>query len=367
MDLYKTIIRPVLFRTDPERIHNFSISTGEKLGHFQPVISSLHSMFCVKDERLKTTVCDMDFSNPTGLAAGYDKSGNAIPFLESFGFGHVEIGSVSAQSSSGNPKPRLFRLPKDNALLVHYGLQNEGADVIAERLKRIKHRNPLGINIVKTNNGINASVDSEADILQDYIKSTLLLRDKADYLTYNMSCPNTEMGRDFFADKRHILDFLLALRELNIKCPVFLKISPVGGVATIEKYLEAVDGFDFISGFIFNLPPGKMVPLKTSKEIWQNLPGAVSGKPVESMLNICIAEMYQRMDRSRYHIIGVGGIFSAGDAYLKIRLGCSLVQLLTGFVYGGPALVKRINRGLVELVEKDGFGNIAEAVGTAYL
>lgn len=367
MDLYKTVIRPLLFKTDPEKIHNFSISTGERLGYFQPVNSSLNSMFEVNRECLKCTVCGIEFSNPIGLAAGYDKSGNAVPFLESFGFSHTEIGSVSAESSIGNPKPRLFRLPADNALVVHYGLQNDGAEHIAKRLKSTKHKNPLGINIVKTNKGIQAPSESEADILADYTKSTVLLKDHADYLTYNMSCPNTEMGRDFFADKKHIISFLSALKEVNIKCPVFLKISPLGGVETIERYLESVDGFDFISGFIFNLPPGKMVPLKTSKTVWGNMPGAVSGKPVELILNECISEMYKRMDNTRYHLIGAGGVFTAEDAYLKIRLGCSLVQLLTGLVYGGPFVVKRINKGIEKLLEKDGFKNVSEAVGSASL
>jgi dihydroorotate dehydrogenase (fumarate)/dihydroorotate dehydrogenase len=366
MSLYKSIIRPVLFKTNPEKIHNFSISTGEKLGQIKPLVSALHSHYQVKDERLKSTICGIDFSNPVGLAAGYDKSGNAVPFLESLGYSHVEIGSVSAESSKGNPKPRLFRLPEDHALVVHYGLQNDGAGVIANRLSQIKRKCALGINIVKTNKGINALAESENDILEDYMKSSLLLKDHADYLTFNMSCPNTEMGRDFFGEKKHIVRFLSMLKEMELKCPVFLKISPVGGVETIERYLEAVEGFIFVSGFIFNLPPGKMVPLKTPKVIWEKMPGAVSGKPVETMLNSSIIEMYKRMDKSKYRLIGAGGIFTAEDAYLKIKLGCSLVQLLTGMVYNGPAVVKRINRGLLHFMEKDGLKNISEAVGTSH-
>jgi dihydroorotate dehydrogenase len=366
VNIYNSIIRPVLFKTDPEKIHDFLISTGKKFGSISPIISALHSVYNFSDDRLKSTVCGIDFKNPIGLAAGYDKSGQAIPFLESFGFSHIEIGSVSAEISTGNPKPRLFRLPDDNAMIVHYGLQNDGAEVVATRLNQLDHKCPLGINIVKTNRGIEAPSESEYEIFNDYKKSTELLKDFGNYLTFNMSCPNTEMGRDYFADKKNIRRFLTMLSDIDINCPVFLKISPVGGIATIEKYLEAVNGIDFISGFIFNLPPGKKVPLKTPEKIWKQMPGAVSGKPVESLINYSISEMYKRMDSSKYIIIGAGGIFTAEDAFTKIKLGASLVQLLTGMVYTGPSIVKQINKGLIKLLDSEGIKNIQEAVGTVH-
>jgi dihydroorotate dehydrogenase (fumarate)/dihydroorotate dehydrogenase len=365
MNIYNSIIRPLLFKIDPEVIHNFSIALGEKLGHLDPIINLLHSIYNVEDSRLESKIDGILFKNPIGLAAGYDKSGRSIRFLESLGFSHIEIGSVSAEISIGNPKPRLFRLPEDKALVVHYGLQNDGAEAVARRLNRAKQKRPLGINIVKTNRGINAPPDNEDAILEDYEKSALLLKDNGDYLTFNMSCPNTEMGRDYFADKEHIVRFLSVLSDINFKCPVFLKISPVGGIETIEKYLETADGFDFVSGFIFNLPPGKSVPLMTSEKVWKQLPGAISGKPVESLINYSIGEMYKRMDRSKYSIIGAGGVFSAEDAFTKITLGSSLVQLLSSMVYNGPSVVKKINEGLIQLLEVEGFNDITEAVGTA--
>jgi len=301
-----------------------------------------------------------------GLAAGYDKSGEAIPFLESLGFGHIEIGSVSADPSSGNPKPRLFRLPQDKAVVVHYGLQNHGSEIIAQRLSHTKHRYPLGINIVKTNRGIDAPSDTENDILTDYIRSINQLKNCADYLTLNLSCPNTEMGRDFFAEKIHIVRFIDALNKLDIPCPVFLKISPLGGIQAIEEMLEAVDHATFVSGFTFNLPSGKVVPLSTPESVWQNMPGAIAGKPVESFLNTCIAELYRRLDKNRYHIIASGGVSSAQDAYRKIQLGASLVQFLSSLVYEGPGIVRRINTDLCGLLKRDGFKTISEAVGTGH-
>lgn len=365
MNFYQSIVRPLLFQTDPEKIHNFSISAGQKLGKIKPIISALDSHFHVTDEKLHQKISGLNFENPIGLAAGYDKSGHAIPFLESLGFSHLEIGSVSAESSAGNPKPRLFRLPKDEAIIVYYGLQNDGAEAITNYLETIQHNYPLGINIVKTNKGIVRPCDTEQEILNDYRKSTLLLKKHAQYLTYNMSCPNTEMGRDHFADKKHIFHFLQMLAEIKPACPVFLKISPMGGVENIEKYLGACNDFDFVSGFIFNLPPGKKVPLITPQTTWENWPGAVSGKPVTAFLNNCLSEMYQRMDKKRYTLISAGGVFSAEDAYAKIKRGASLVQLLTGMIYQGPSVVKKINNDLIKLLEADGFKHISEAVGTA--
>ena len=304
------------------------------------------------------------FTNPLGLAAGFDKSGRAIGALGALGFGHLEIGSVSADPSEGNPKPRLFRLPQDRAIVVHYGLQNDGAEAIAARLANKKLPIPLGINIVKTNRGINAAPDPDDEIIADYVRSVQTLKDLGDYLCLNLSCPNTEMGRDFFSDQQNTVRLLKALSELSIRCPVFLKVSPLGGIRAIEELLAAVEGVDFVSGFVFNLPAGKPDNLVTPPHLVARMPGAVSGKPVERLINECIREMYRRMDGSRYRIIGAGGVFSAEDAYHKIRLGASLVQLLTAMIYEGPGAVKRINQGLCELLERDGFSNVTEAVGT---
>ena len=363
MNIYRNIIRPILFQCDPERAHELAIQSGRLLSH-RPFPSLISKYYTITDPRLATEVCGLHFPNPIGLAAGYDKSGEAIPFLESLGFGHIEIGSISAELSQGNPRPRLFRLPKDQAVIVHYGLQNQGAETIAHHLTHLRHKHPLGLNIVKTNRGMTALPDSENDILSDYLASVRLLKDKADYLTLNLSCPNTEMGRDFFADREQIIRFLQTLCDEDIGCPVFLKISPLGGIPYIETVLEAVEGFNFISGFVFNLAPGKTVPLKTTPQTWQTMPGAVAGRPVKEQMNTCIKELYRRMNQNRYHIIGVGGVFTAQDAYDKIQLGASLVQLLTGLIFEGPSIVRHINEGLCRLLERDGFSSISRAVGT---
>jgi dihydroorotate dehydrogenase len=366
MGIYRRIVRPILFRCDPEWVHERTIRLGRLVGDLRPLRSALAALHGVRDPRLRTEVCGLAFSNPIGLAAGYDKNGRAIPVMEALGFGHVEIGSVSADPSPGNPSPRLWRLPEDRGLCVYYGLPNEGAEAVAARLGRIERSVPLGVNIVATNRGIDARPVSEDVIVADYARSVRALHDHADYLCLNLSCPNTGTGRDHFCEPVRVRRLLDALAGLTIRRPVFLKVSPLGGVAAIEGLLDAVEGLDFVSGFSFNLPPGLPAGLRTLGASPASMRGAVAGKPVEGLINACIGELYHRMDRRRYRIIGVGGVFSAEDAYEKIRLGASLVQLMTGLIYEGPGLVRRINEGLCRLLQRDGLSHVAEAVGSAH-
>ena len=305
----------------------------------------------------------MMFENPVGLAAGYDKSGRSVDGLSSLGFGHIEVGSVSIDPSIGNPKPRLFRLPEDEAVIVHYGLQNDGAQVVRDRLINRKTSVPIGVNIVKTNRGIDAPPDGSEDIIDEYVRAVKMLHDCADYLTLNLSCPNTEDGRDFFAQHVQTRVLLETLGELELRAPIFLKVSPLGGIPAVEHLLEAVDPFAFVRGFIFNLMPCVQAVLRSSERVWGDLPGALAGQPVKKQMNACIRNLYERMDSDRYRIIGVGGVATAEDAYQKIKLGASLVQLLTSLVYEGPGAVKHINEGLIELMERDGVENLADAVG----
>jgi dihydroorotate dehydrogenase (fumarate)/dihydroorotate dehydrogenase len=364
--LYQKILRPVLFRFDAEWVHDHAIWASELAGSIAP-IRALTDRFCrFSDERLVTEVAGIRFSNPVGLAAGYDKSGRAIAMMAAMGFGFVEIGSVSAFPSAGNPKPRLWRFVSDRAICVHYGLPNDGAEVVASRLAGKSWTVPLGINIVKTNRGIQAPADCAETIFDDYVRSITLLMNSATYLSLNLSCPNTEMGRDFFSDPGSVTELLTRLSGLAIPCPVFLKISPVGGVPAIERLLEAVDPFRFIAGFMFNLPPAKPPGLRTPRSVWESIPGAVAGEPAREPLDECLRQLYLRMDRKRYRLMAAGGVFSAEDAYRKICLGASLVQLMTGLIYEGPTLVATINRGLCRLLQRDGFSNVAQAVGTAH-
>lgn len=363
MSLYTKVIRPALFQLDPERVHHATVQACGVAGATAVGRGILRRAFTYCDPRLESVVAGMHLANPVGLAAGWDKSGVGAAGASCLGFGFYEIGSVSADLSHGNPKPRLFRLPRDQAVIVHYGLQNDGAHVVARRVGSIRMPIPLGINIVKTNRGIDAPPEGEDEVFEDYLRSTRVLKEAADYLVYNLSCPNTETGRGFFEEPGRLRQFLTLLEAEQIRRPVLLKISPLGGGEALDRVLEEAAGCELVSGFMLNLPPGKVVPLRTPEKAWRDLPGAVAGRPVEALINDRLAELYRRIDRRRHSIIAAGGVFSAEDAYRKIRLGAGAVQVLTGMIYEGPGLIARINRGLSALLERDGLANIEEAVG----
>lgn len=360
MGLYTGIARPLLFRLEAERAHRLALAAAAALA---PLAGPLRHLVGVDDPRLALDVAGLHFPNPLGLAAGFDKSGTGIAVLSALGFGAIEIGSVSVDPSRGNPQPRLFRLPDDRAILVHYGLPNDGIPAIAARLQQTRLPVPLGINIVKTNRGRGTPPETAEQIIAEYTEGVRLMAPCADYLMLNLSCPNTEDGRDFFAEAGNLRTCLSALANLALPCPVFLKVSPLGGIATIERLLEAAEPHDFVSGFMFNLPPVKPEGLTTPPAVWRDRPGAVAGPPAAALAETCIRETYRRMNRQRYAIVGAGGIGSAADAYAKIRMGCSLVQMLTALVYEGPLVVRRILTGLALLLERDGFAHVADAVG----
>src|SRR6266481_6826585 len=294
MTAYSKFIRPLTFRLDPETAHHLAIAAGVRLGW---AAGAMRAATRIDDDRLAIDVAGLHFLNPVGLAAGFDKSGSAISALAGLGFGSIEIGSVSLDPSSGNPKPRLWRLPDDNAIIVHYGLPNDGTEVIARRLARIRLPVPLGINLVVTNRGPGAAPLKADQIIGEYVAAAKVMAPHADYLMFNLSCPNTVDGRDFFADAGHLDACLAALGDVNLRLPVFLKVSPLGGIAAIERVLAAADGCDFVSGFMLNLPPAKPEGMRTSQELLREMPGAVSGPPSSRRADFCIRETFRRMDR----------------------------------------------------------------------
>lgn len=365
MSLYSTLIRPLLFQLNAETAHHGTIEACRIAGALPFVPQITRACLEFKAPELQCEVAGLQFDHPIGLAAGWDKSARALHMLDNLGFSFAEIGSISSQPSHGNPKPRLFRLPQDKAIIVNYGLPNEGADVIAPRLAANRMRIPLGVNIVKTNYGPSAPASSDDAILADYERSVSLVHRHAGYLMLNLSCPNAAGGKDFFAQPGNITRLLQLLKPLNIACSVFLKVSPRDDPAEHERLLAEADAFEFVRGFSFNLPPGKPVTLRltTPRNKWEHPPGAVSGKPVEDLINRCIAGLATRMNRQRHIIIGTGGVFTAADAYRKLRLGASLVQIYTALIYEGPGVISRINQGLCRQLAMDGFKNVSEAVG----
>ena len=361
MGFYSSVVRPLAFRLEAERAHHFAIALGAGTAWVAP---ALRPLLAIKEPRLEIQVAGLQFAHPIGLAAGFDKSGEAVATLASLGFGSVEIGSISIDPSNGNPKPRLWRLPEDGALLVHYGMQNDGAQAVAERVRGLRLPVPLGINIAVTNRGPSAPPLDPDAIVGEYVGAARELAPHADYLMLNLSCPNTADGRDFFLDQRNLSNCLAALAALDLRVPVFAKVSSLGGIDAVERVLSAAGNHCFVSGFMFNQPPGRPPTLRTPEATWRGLPGTVSGVPDSYRLaEFCTAECYRRMDRKRHVLIAAGAVTTAEAAYAKIRGGASLVQLFTGLVYEGPLLARRVARGLVRLLERDGFANVGEAVG----
>ena len=360
--LYKKLIRPLLFIGDPENTHERTLTLLSKI---TPLEGVLEQIFAVQDSRLRVKIDALTFPNPVGLAGGFDKNGIAIRTIAGFGFGFMEIGAVTALAQPGNPKPRLYRLPEDHALINRLGFNNEGADAIARRLQALRQSGkplkiPLGINLGRSK--IVETKDAVADFLSAFEKLFSL----GDFFTLNVSSPNTPQLRDL--QERNLLRGLLqAIQEKNRSLaareripakPVLVKIAPDMEFSQADDIVEVALA-EKISGLIAtNATAFLRETLKSgSKE-----PGGLSGKPLKSLATSFVRHLYCAVG-GKLPIIGVGGIFSAEDAYEKIKAGATAVQIYTGFIYEGPAAVKRINEGLIRLMERDGYGSIAQAVG----
>jgi dihydroorotate dehydrogenase len=350
MRVYRSLVRPLLFRLDPERAHDLAVRAAELASRSRLVCRTLAARRV--DPRLGVEVAGLRFATPVGLAAGFDKSARAVPLLSSLGFGHVEIGSVSADPSAGNARPRLFRLPDERAIAVAYGVPNDGAERVAERLAGPRPPVPLGVNVVSTNRGAASAVEPDEAVIGDYVDTVARLQSYADYLCLNLSCPNTRDGRGFFADRARLRALLDRLSETGVRRPLFIKVAPFADVRELETLLEVVEGAPFVAGFSVNLPPGTRPDVR----------GAVSGPPARAAAERTVAELYAS---GSHAVIGSGGIFTAEDAYRMIGLGASLVQIYTALVYEGPGVIRRIIERLAELAERDGLRSIGEAVGQA--
>ena len=368
MDLYRSLVRPVLFCLDAELSHRTTVAACRRLGRAAFVRDALQRRFAVSDPRLRTTVAGIAFPGPVGLAAGFDKNAEATEITSRLGFGFVEIGSVSEHPSAGNPeRPRLWRLPADEGLRIHYGCPNDGAATVAARIRASKIAVPLGVNLVETNTGIVASAERVAE---EIVSTMCRFIGIADYIAINLSCPN--MPGDscgLFANADSLRRLLQACARPGLP-PIFLKITPPGDPAdprTIDPILEAVDPFAFVKGFILNIPNrNPKGTLRTPAAALDRMRGGITGPSLRQPSNAAIRGWYARIDRTRHLLIGVGGIASAADAYEMIRQGASLVQLYTALVYRGPGLVGQINEGLCHLMARDGLRHIGEAVGAGH-
>ncbi len=352
--LYKTILRPILFLNDPEVVHNRMVRLGIFLGRYRLKKKIVSALFFYSDKSLEQNILGINFKNPIGLAAGFDKNAKLVDILPSVGFGFMEVGSITGEPCEGNPKPRLWRVKKSKGIVVYYGLMNDGCERISARLKDKKFDIPLGVSIAKTNN--KETAETEAGI-NDYLKAYKTMGEVGDYATINISCPNA-FGGEPFTDPVKLEKLFKKIFDILKKKPVFLKFSPDLDEFEIDTILEVCKKYP-VDGFICSNSTKKRMNISD-----ENLPekGGISGKPMEGLANKQISYIYQKTGR-KYVIIGCGGVFSAEDAYKKIKLGASLVQLISGMIYEGPQLIGDINKGLKRLLINDGFTNISQAIG----
>lgn len=354
--LYRQIARRILFGMDPEDAH---LRTMRLLSIGSPAFSLAAPMLRVADPRLGVSAFGLDFPNPVGLAAGLDKHAEAVGAWPRIGLGFVELGTVTPRPQSGNPRPRLFRLVEDRALVNRMGFNSAGAQAVAAHLARAGRPGiPVGINVGKNRDTPN---DTAAE---DYRSAIRTLLPHADYFVINVSSPNTAGLRDLQrpAAIRDLIATAIAAarREDGHRVPVLVKISPDQDDAALQDTVDAIrtSGADGI------IATNTTVSREGLRSAHAGETGGLSGAPVRQRANAVCRRIYEATGGS-LPIVGVGGIFSADDAYERIRSGATLVQIYTALIYEGPALVARINRGLLRLMERDGVSRIADAVGRA--
>ena len=336
--MYKQLIRPILFFFDPEKVHYFTFSAIRIFSKIPGFSSLFRVLYEVKDSRLETEVFGLKFKNPVGLAAGFDKNAVLYKELSNFGFGFIEIGTLTPKAQDGNPKKRLFRLKEDSAIINRMGFNNGGVE---EAVLRLKKNNGvlIGGNIGKNKVTPNEEATSDYEICFD------ALFDYVDYFVVNVSSPNTPNLRAL-QDKEPLTQLLQTLQNKNLakpkQKPILLKIAPD---LTDEQLLDIIDIVNEtkIAGVIATNTTLSREGLQSENKIEA---GGLSGKPLEKRATEVIRFLSEKSNKS-FPIIGVGGIHSAEDAIEKLEAGASLVQLYTGFIYEGPALVKAINKAIL--------------------
>jgi dihydroorotate dehydrogenase len=363
LSIYRSIVRPILFRLPPESVHEFalgclSFALGTATARHYAIRQFQREPF----GKLKRF--GLEFRNPVGLAAGFDKNGTAAQALAALGFGSIEVGSVTSEAQPGNPRPRLFRLPQDRALINRAGFNNCGATQLAEHIRRRRPECVLGVNIGKSR-----SVPIE-DAIPDYLKSFGTVYDVADYIAINVSSPNTPNLRELQRPEM-LSELLKSLQQRNNELalvhscqpkPLLLKIAPDLAESEVESIVEVATSLK-IAGLIATNTTISREGLQTSRaEVESFGNGGLSGAPLRQFSNNVIGLIY-RLTRGKLPIIGVGGVFDAADAWEKICAGASLIQVYTGFIYEGPSVARRINEGLAKILKREGFTSLDEAVG----
>ena len=345
-------LRPLLFKVDPEKAHTLAIKSLKF--NLIPNVFDEHK----NDSIFQTKIFGKDLDNPIGMAAGFDKNAEVYNALFKLGFGFVEVGTITPLKQYGNPKPRVFRLVEDEALINRLGFNNHGAEIVKDRIKRNKKLGLLGINI-------GPNKDS-SDRLNDYLIGLKTFYDDADYITINISSPNTENLRTFHEGDK-LQDLLKSIMEekknLNSNIPIAVKVSPDISKDQVSQISEILLEYEIKAIIVSNTSEANRDKLDN---IQRHQKGGLSGKPIEEKSNILINEFYKLL-KGKIKIIGVGGVDSGQSAYDKFIAGADFVQLYTGMVFNGPNIAGIIKKELKELLIRDGVKNYTEIIGNKTL
>ncbi|WP_298533276.1 quinone-dependent dihydroorotate dehydrogenase [uncultured Algibacter sp.] len=342
--MYKLLLRPLFFLFDPEKIHHFTFSLIKFTSKVPGASALFRSLYLIEDERLERKLLGLTFKNPVGLAAGFDKNAVLYNELADFGFGFIEIGTVTPKGQTGNPKKRLFRLKDDQGIINRMGFNNEGLEAAIEQLKNNKGKLIIGGNI-----GKNTETKPE-DYTKDYLTCFNALHPYVDYFVLNVSCPNVRSHAKL-NDKDYLEELIGAVQKanktFNVEKPIVLKIAPDLNNNQLDEIVQLVADTN-LDGVIASNTSMDRSGLKASKTLLDHIGnGGLSGQPIKEKSTQVIKYLSDKSNKA-FPIIGVGGVHSAEDALEKIEAGADLVQIYTGFIYEGPSLIKRINKALLK-------------------
>lgn len=341
--MYKSVVRPLLFQFDPEKVHHFTFSAVKMMSKIPGVQNLFRNLYEINDSKLEREVFGLKFKNPVGLAAGFDKNAELYNELANFGFGFIEIGTVTPKGQLGNPKQRLFRLKEDKGIINRMGFNNEGLEAAISQLKKNKGKLLIGGNI-----GKNTETKPE-DYTKDYLECFNQLHPYVDYFVLNVSCPNVGSHAKL-TDKDYLLELISEVKKANLNFkkqkPILLKIAPDLNDLQLDEIIEIVKESN-LDGVIASNTSISREDLKTSSAQLKTIGnGGLSGQPIKKNSTRVIKYLAEMSNRA-FPIIGVGGIHSAEDALEKLDAGATLIQIYTGFVYEGPGLIKRINKAIL--------------------
>ncbi|WP_448059913.1 quinone-dependent dihydroorotate dehydrogenase [Cellulomonas hominis] len=360
---YTRVVKPMLFRLSPDAVHEHLITTGGRVQRVRPLMRVVRHVLGYRDPILAQTVLGVPLANPVGLAAGLDKNVALPDLMRAVGFGFATFGSVTARPCDGNPRPWFHRLPAIGSLAVHVGLANQGSAAVRDRLDALAGTRSAGpdmpfvISVARTNDAFAAD---DAEGIEDYLHSLRAVDGRVPLVEINISCPNTWCGEPFTDPDR--LDALLTrVDALGLHQPVLVKMPSDRSWPQFRALLDVLLAHDVAGVTVANLRKDR-----TGLDVPEEVRGNLSGRPLRELSTELVAATYRHCG-DRLVIVGVGGVFTAEDAYAKIRAGASLVELVTGLIFEGPQVVGAVNRGLAELLRRDGFASVREAVGVGAL